>query len=78
MAAGCALFVVSKIAEESGQSGALPVVLAVGASVFMHERMDAVGWVALAGSTVGAAQTPRQAGIAPLLCAIARRPRVPE
>ena len=35
--------------------GTLPVILAVGASVFAHERMDKVGWVALAGSTCGAA-----------------------
>jgi drug/metabolite transporter (DMT)-like permease len=34
--------------------GTLPVILAVGASVFAHERMDKVGWVALAGSTCGA------------------------
>jgi drug/metabolite transporter (DMT)-like permease len=35
--------------------GTLPVILAVGAAVFAHERMDKVGWVALAGSTCGAA-----------------------
>jgi drug/metabolite transporter (DMT)-like permease len=35
--------------------GTLPVILALGASVFAHERMDKVGWVALAGSTCGAA-----------------------
>ena len=35
--------------------GTMPVILAVGAAIFAHERMDAVGWVALAGSTCGAA-----------------------
>src|SRR3979490_1394270 len=29
-------------------------ILAVGAGVFAHERMDRVGWMALAGSTCGA------------------------
>jgi drug/metabolite transporter (DMT)-like permease len=33
----------------------MPVILAVGAAVFAHERMDRVGWMALAGSTCGAA-----------------------
>ena len=31
------------------------MILAVGAAFFAHERMDRVGWVALAGSTCGAA-----------------------
>src|SRR5580698_70254 len=35
--------------------GTMPVILAVGAAFFAHERMDWVGWVALAGSTSGAA-----------------------
>jgi drug/metabolite transporter (DMT)-like permease len=35
--------------------GTMPVILAVGATLFAHERMDWVGWVALAGSTCGAA-----------------------
>jgi drug/metabolite transporter (DMT)-like permease len=35
--------------------GTMPVILAVGAAVFAHERMDGVGWLALAGSTIGAA-----------------------
>ena len=35
--------------------GTMPVILAVGAAIFAHERMDRVGWVALAGSTCGAA-----------------------
>jgi drug/metabolite transporter (DMT)-like permease len=34
--------------------GTMPVILAVGAAVFAHERMDMVGWMALAGSTCGA------------------------
>lgn len=34
--------------------GTLPVLLAVGASIFAHERLDRVGWVALAISTGGA------------------------
>ena len=34
--------------------GTMPVILAVGAAVFAHERMDLVGWMALAGSTCGA------------------------
>jgi drug/metabolite transporter (DMT)-like permease len=35
--------------------GTMPVILAVGAAAFAHERMDRVGWIALAGSTCGAA-----------------------
>jgi len=35
--------------------GTLPVFLAVGATIFAHERMDKVGWMALVGSTCGAA-----------------------
>lgn len=35
--------------------GMMPVLLAVGAAVWAHERMDAIGWMALAGSTGGAA-----------------------
>jgi drug/metabolite transporter (DMT)-like permease len=35
--------------------GTMPVILAVGAAFFAHERMDKVGWFALAGSTGGAA-----------------------
>jgi drug/metabolite transporter (DMT)-like permease len=35
--------------------GTMPVILAVGATIFAHERMDATGWLALAGSTAGAA-----------------------
>ena len=35
--------------------GTMPVILAVGAAAFAHEHMDRVGWMALAGSTCGAA-----------------------
>jgi drug/metabolite transporter (DMT)-like permease len=33
--------------------GTMPVILAVGASIFAHERLDWTGWLALAGSTLG-------------------------
>jgi len=35
--------------------GALPILIAVGAVVFTHERLDRAGWLTLAASTVGAA-----------------------
>src|ERR1700680_241192 len=35
--------------------GTMPVLLALGATIFSGERLDWVGWLALAGSTVGAA-----------------------
>ena len=35
--------------------GTMPVLLALGATLFAGERLDWVGWLALAGSTVGAA-----------------------
>jgi len=35
--------------------GTMPVLLAVAASLFAHERLEGVGWVALLGSTVGVA-----------------------
>jgi drug/metabolite transporter (DMT)-like permease len=34
--------------------GTMPVILAVGAALFAHERLDGVGWAALVGSTAGA------------------------
>lgn len=34
--------------------GTMPVLLALGASVFLHERLDRTGWFALAASTAGA------------------------
>jgi drug/metabolite transporter (DMT)-like permease len=33
--------------------GTMPVILAVGATIFTHERLDWKGWLALAGSTSG-------------------------
>ncbi len=33
--------------------GTMPVILAVGATIFTHERLDALGWLALCGSTAG-------------------------
>jgi drug/metabolite transporter (DMT)-like permease len=35
--------------------GTMPVLLAVAATLFAHERMDAIGWFSLAVSTIGAA-----------------------
>jgi drug/metabolite transporter (DMT)-like permease len=35
--------------------GTMPVILAVGATLFAHERLDAIGWIAMAASTAGAA-----------------------
>ncbi len=43
------------VSHASLMVGTMPVLLAVGAAVFAHERMDAIGWLALAGSTSGAA-----------------------
>jgi drug/metabolite transporter (DMT)-like permease len=45
--------------------GTMPVILAVGATVFAHERMDKVGWAALAGSTCGAGLIALGGGIHP-------------
>jgi drug/metabolite transporter (DMT)-like permease len=42
------------VSHASLMVGTMPVILAVGATIFAHERMDRIGWVALAGSTVGA------------------------
>ncbi len=33
--------------------GTMPVILALGATIFSHERLDRLGWLALCGSTVG-------------------------
>jgi drug/metabolite transporter (DMT)-like permease len=46
---------ITTVSHASLMVGTMPVILAVGATLFAHERMDAVGWVALAGSTCGAA-----------------------
>lgn len=43
------------VSHASLMVGTLPVVLAVGASIFAHERLDRIGWVALAVSSTGAA-----------------------
>jgi drug/metabolite transporter (DMT)-like permease len=46
---------ITTVSHASLMVGTMPVLLAVGAAVYAHERMDAVGWMALAGSTAGAA-----------------------
>jgi drug/metabolite transporter (DMT)-like permease len=43
------------VSHASLMVGIMPVVLAIGAAIFAHERMDGIGWLALAGSTSGAA-----------------------
>jgi drug/metabolite transporter (DMT)-like permease len=43
------------VSHASLMVGTMPVLLALGAAIFAHERMDKVGWCALAGSTCGAA-----------------------
>jgi drug/metabolite transporter (DMT)-like permease len=43
------------VSHASLMVGTLPVLLALGATIFTGERLDPIGWVALAGSTVGAA-----------------------
>ncbi len=42
--------------------GTMPVILAVGATLFAHERLDLKGWVALLGSTAGIALIVLSAG----------------
>ena len=42
------------VAHASLMVGTMPVVLAAAAAIFLHERLDAIGWFALASSTVGA------------------------
>lgn len=44
----------TSLAHASLMIGTLPVVLAAAAAVFLHERLDTLGWLALAGSTAGA------------------------
>ncbi len=46
---------ITTVSHASLMVGTMPVILAVGAVLFAGERMDAVGWSALAGSTAGAA-----------------------
>ena len=43
------------VSHASLMVGTMPVILALGAVLFAHERLDALGWAALAASTVGAA-----------------------
>lgn len=43
------------VSHASLMVGTMPVFLAVAATLFAHERMDATGWFALAVSTIGAA-----------------------
>ncbi len=43
------------VSHASLMVGMMPVILAVGATMFAHERMSKVGWTALAASTTGAA-----------------------
>ncbi len=35
--------------------GTMPVILALGATIFTHERLNRLGWLALVGSTIGVA-----------------------
>lgn len=58
------------LAHASLMIGTMPVVLAGAAALFLHERLDAVGWCALVASTAGAcliALSGRNAGGASLL-----------
>lgn len=43
------------VSHASLMVGTMPVLLAIAATIFAHERMDAPGWLALAASTIGAA-----------------------
>ena len=43
------------VSHASLMVGAMPVLLGVAATLFAHERLDRIGWLALCGSTVGAA-----------------------
>ena len=45
----------TSVSHASLMVGTMPVLLAVGAAIFARERMDGIGWLALAGSTCGAA-----------------------
>ncbi len=46
---------ITTVSHASLMVGTMPVILAAGAAFYAHERMDAVGWIALATSTCGAA-----------------------
>jgi drug/metabolite transporter (DMT)-like permease len=43
------------VSHASLMVGLMPVILAVGAALWAHERMDTIGWIALFGSSTGAA-----------------------
>ncbi|HEX4020215.1 MAG TPA: EamA family transporter [Acidobacteriaceae bacterium] len=43
------------VSHASLMTGTLPVILALGACIFAHERLDRIGWMALIASTFGAA-----------------------
>ena len=43
------------VSHASLMVGTMPVLLAVGATIFAHERMDSIGWFSLVLSTTGAA-----------------------
>jgi drug/metabolite transporter (DMT)-like permease len=43
------------VAHAALMVGTMPVILAVGAAIFAHERMNLTGWLALVASTCGAA-----------------------
>jgi drug/metabolite transporter (DMT)-like permease len=47
--------VLTTVSHASLMVGSLPVLLAAAAALFAGERLDRIGWVALSGSTVGAA-----------------------
>lgn len=62
------------VSHASLMVGAMPVMLAVAAALFAGEKLDRLGWVALCGSTVGAAlvtmgasQTAAASGVPTLL-----------
>jgi drug/metabolite transporter (DMT)-like permease len=46
---------ITTVSHASLMVGTMPVFLAVGATIFAHERMDTTGWLALIISTIGAA-----------------------
>jgi len=41
------------VSHASLMVGTMPVILAVGASLFTHERLDSIGWLALLASSIG-------------------------
>jgi drug/metabolite transporter (DMT)-like permease len=46
---------ITTVSHASLMVGAMPVLLAAAAAIFAGERLDWIGWVALTGSTIGAA-----------------------